>query len=122
MSESVDHRSHIAEGIENWAGASVLDVVTHSRTGFRGCAAGSQHLNDLVGNQTACGFDLLVGGRPCQDFANCIEKRLGNSRSFHDVWLLTQILSDHHAGHVERGLTIFVNAAHHQLRSIDVVE
>ena len=79
MGEGVDHGPDIAEGIQNRTGAAMVDVMTHPLTSFCGSATGGQHLNDFVGNQTACGLDLLMCGRPGQHFTDRVQKGLGNS-------------------------------------------
>ena len=77
-------------------------------------------LDDLVGDEAARRGDLLVGRRPRQHPADLVEQLLRHAGRLHDVRLLAEVLRDHQPGAVERGLAVAVDAAHDELRAVDV--
>src|SRR4026209_3013658 len=78
--ERVDHRVHVAEGVEDRARAAVAHVGGHRVLCFSGCARRGEHLDDLVGNQLGGPLDLLVGGGPREHLAHFVEQLLWHAR------------------------------------------
>ena len=74
------------------------------------------------GTRRLAASDLVVGRRPREHLADLVEQLLGHAGRLHDVRLLTEVLGDHQAGAVERGLAVAVDAAHDELRAVDVVD